>query len=236
MNLEIKSILDRADELLKDLEEEYKDCLQTHKITAWSKNITHEVFEKLRSALDQTMMRAWEKYISPNLSDQQKKRVRVYFPVAGDLNSFHSTLGRGSMTNLDKINKKLYDFLLNQQPFTSADNQWLDLLNKIVAEGKHIRLTPQKRIETINRVKVTSSGGGSVSWDPSCVKYGSEVKVLGAPIDPKTQRIVPTPGVTEKLEIWVSFILERYKVNAFGFCKEACQKARVLTEEMVSFL
>jgi len=235
MNLEIKSILDRADELLKDLEEEYKDCLQTHKITARAKNITHEVLEKLRSALDQTIMRAWGKYISPNLSDQQKKRARVYFPVAGDLNSFHSTLGRGSMTNLDKINKKFYDFLLNQQPFTSADNQWLDLLNKIAAEGKHIRLTPQKRIET-NRVKVTSSSGGSVSWDPSCVKYGSEVKVLGAPIDPRTQRIVPTPRVTEKLEIWVSFILEGYEVNALGFCKEACQKARVLTEEMVSFL
>lgn len=152
MNLEIKSILDRADELLKELEEEYKDCLQTHKITARAKNITHEVLEKLRSALDQTMMRVWEKYISPNLSDQQKKRARVYFPIAGDLNSFHSILGRGSMTNLDKINKKLYDFLLNKQPFTSADNQWFDLLNKIVAEGKHIRLTPQKRIET-HRVK-----------------------------------------------------------------------------------
>lgn len=236
MNLEIKSVLDRADELLKDLEEEYKDCLQTHKITARAKNITHEVLEKLRSALDQTITRAWEKYISPNLSDQQKKRARVYFPVAGDLKSFHSTLGRGSMTNLDKINKKLYNFLLNQQPFTSADNQWLDLLNKIVVEGKHIRLTPQKRIDTINRVKVTSSGGGSVSWDPSCVKYGSEVKVLGAPIDPRTQRIVPTPGITEKLEIWVSFILEGYNVNALGFCKEAYQKARLLIEEMFNFI
>ncbi len=235
MNLEIKSILDRADELLKDLEEEYKDCLQTHTITARAKNITHEVLEKLRSALDQTMMRAWEKYILLNLSDQQKKCARVYFPVAGDLNSFHSTLGRGSMTNLDKINKKLYDFLLNQQPFTSTDNQWLDLLNKIAAEGKHIRLTPQKRIES-QRIKVTNSGGGSVSWNPSCVKYGSKVKVLGAPIDPRTQRIVPTPGITEKLEIWVSFILEGYEVNALGFCKEACQKARALVEEMVKFL
>lgn len=235
MNLEINSILDRADELLKDLEEEYKDCFQTHKITTRAKNITHEVLEKLRSALDHTMMRAWGKYISPNLSDQQKKRARIYFPVAGDLNSFHSTLGRGFMTNLDKINKKFYDFLLNQQPFTSEDNQWLVLLNKITAEGKHIRLTPQKRIES-KRVKVTNSGGGSVSWNPSCVKYGSKVKILGAPIDPRTQRIVPTPGITEKLEIWVSFILEGYNVNALGFCKEAYQKTRLLIEEMFIFI
>jgi len=235
MNLEIKSILDRADELFKDLEEEYKDCLHTHKITGRAKNITHEVLEKLRNTLDQTMMRAWEKYILPNLSDQQKKRARVYFPVAEDLKSLHSILGRGFMMDLNKIHKKLYDFLLNRQPFISKDNLWLDLLGKIAAEGKHIRLTPQKRTET-KRVKVTSSGGGSVAWDPSCVKYGSEVEVLGAPIDPRTQRIIPTPGVTEKLEIWVFFILEGYNVNALGFCKEACHKTRVLIEEMFNFI
>lgn len=59
---------------------------------------------------------------------------------------------------------------------------------------------------------------------------------MGAPVDPRTQRIVPTPGVTEQMEIWVSFILEGYGVNALGFCKEACQKTRVLIEEMVNIL
>jgi hypothetical protein len=235
MDLEVKSILDRADELLKDLEEEYKDCLPAHKVTERAKNITHEVLGKLRSALDQTMRRAWGKYISPNLSDQQKKRARVYFPIAGDLNSFRSILGRGFMMDLDKIHKKVYDFLLNRQPFTSEDNQWLDLLSKIAAEGKHIQLTPQKRTET-HRIKVSGPGGGSVSWDPSSARFGSGVGIMGAPVDPRTQRIVPTPGVTEQMEIWVSFILEGYGVNALGFCKEACQKTRVLIEEMVNIL
>lgn len=235
MDLELKSILDRAEELLKELEEEYKDCLQSQKVTERAKNIAHEVLEKLRNALDQTMMKAWGKYISPNLTDQQRKRARVYFPIAGDLNPFHSILRRGFMTNLDKIYKNLYDFLLNRQPFSSKENQWLDLLTKIAAEGKHVRLTPQKRTET-HRIKVSRPGGGSVSWDPSSVRFGSGVRSMGAPIDPRTQRIVPTPGVTEQVEIWVSFILEGYGVSALGFCKEACQKTRVLIEEMVNLL
>jgi len=235
MDAELKSILDRADELLKDLEGEYKDCLQAHTVTERAKNITHEVLEKLRSALDQTMMKAWEEYVSPNLSDQQRKRARVYFPIVGDLNSFRSTLGRGFMADLDMTHKNLYDFLLNRQPFSSKENQWLHILTKIAGEGKHVRLAPQKRIET-RRIKVSGAGGGSVSWDPSSVKFGSGVRTMGAPVDPRTQRIVPTPGVTEQVEIWVSFVLEGYGVNALGFCRKACQKTRVLIEEIVNLL
>ena len=232
----IKSILDRADELLKDLEEEYNHCLQANKVTDRAKNITHEVLEKLRSALDQTMFQAWEKYVSHNLSHKQIESAHVYFPITSDLNSFRSMLGRGFMTNLDSIHINLYDFILNRQPFKSKENQWLDLLSKIAAEGKHIRLTPQKRTET-RRIKVSRSDGKSVSWDPSSVRFGSSgVSIVGAPIDPRTQRIVPTPGVIEQVEIWVSFILEGYDVNALGFCKQACQKTRVLIEEMVNLI
>lgn len=108
-------------------------------------------------------------------------------------------------------------------------------LAEIAAEGKHVILTPQKRTEA-RRIKVTGPGGGSVSWDPSSVKFGGEVSVVGAPIDQGTQRIIPTPGVTEQVEIWVSFILEGYDINALGFCKEACQKTRVLIKEILDYL
>jgi len=66
------------------------------------------------------------------------------------------------------------------------------------------------------------------------VKFGPNVEVMGAPVDPITQRIVPIPGVSEQVEIWVSFVLEGYGVDALGFCKEACQNTRVLVETMVS--
>lgn len=235
MDSELESMLDRADELLKDLEEEYGSCLHSHKITERVKNITYEIPAKLRSALDQTMRKAWVKHVSPYISAQERERARVYFPIAGDLHSFRSILGRGYMRNLEQHHKELYDFLLNRQPFSSRENQWLDLLAKIAAEGKHITLTPQKRIET-QRIKVSGPGGGTVSWDPSSVKFGPGVSIVGAPIDPRTQRTIPTPGVTEQLEVWVSFILEGYSVNALGFCKEACQKARTLIEDMTNLI
>jgi hypothetical protein len=235
MSVQVDSMLDRADELLKELQNEYDSCLQAHSVTERAKNLTHEVLEKLRNTLDHTMRMAWDKYIALNLSEQDKKRARVYFPIVDNLNVLQSTLGRGYMANLSEVHKNLYDFLLKKQPFSSKENRWLELLSEIAPEGKHIRLTPQKRIEA-RRIKVTRPGGGSVSWNPSSVRFGTGVRVVGAPIDPNTQRITPTPGVTEQLEIWVSFILDDYGVNALGFCKEACEKTRALVKEMMEIL
>lgn len=231
MDSELESMLDRADELLGDLEDEYNNCLKSQNITKRAQNLTHEVVEKLRHALDHAMGGAWDEYVSPHLSEKDRNSARVYFPIVNDLQHFRSTLGRGSMKDLDEVQKNLYDFVLKKQPFSAQENQWLDLLNKIAAEGKHVTLTPQKRIET-RRISV-SGRGGKVSWDESSVKFGDGVSILGAPIDPSTQRIVPTPEVTEQVEIWVSFLLDDYGLNALGFCKEACRKTRALIEEMV---
>jgi hypothetical protein len=233
MDSELASMFERADELLEDLENEYQKCLHSQNVTERAQNLTHEVLEKLRSTLDHAMARAWIKYVAPNLSEKDKQRARVYFPITNDLDSLHSTLGRGCMSDLDKTCKNLYDFLIEKQPFSSEKNRWLDTLTKIAGEGKHVQLTPQKRMET-RHIKVSKSDGRSVSWDTSAVKFGGGVRVLGAPIDPRTQRIAPTPEVTEQLEIWISFICEGYGVNALGFCKEACQKTKALIEEMVA--
>ena len=93
------------------------------------------------------MRTAWGKYIAPNLPEKDRERVLVYFPIAGDLHSFRSTLGRANEGDVDKVHKELYSFLLKKQPFSSGQNQWLDLLAKIVPLGKHVKLIPQKRTE-----------------------------------------------------------------------------------------
>ncbi len=46
MDTELESMLDRADELVVDLEGEYKKCLQLQNVTERAKNLTHEVLEK----------------------------------------------------------------------------------------------------------------------------------------------------------------------------------------------
>ena len=80
------------------------------------------------------------------------------------------------------------------------------------------------------RITVSRPGGGAVSWGPG-VTFGGSVSVMGAPIDPRTQRIVPTPGVT-KIETWVSFNIQGYGVNAAAFCAEACKNVRRIATEM----
>jgi len=233
MDTELESMLDRADELLGDLEHEYKNCLKLQNVTERAKNLATEVLVKLRSALDHAMRRFWEKNIAPNLHDQKGKRAYVYFPITNELKDFRSLLGQGKMPDLDKNHKKLYDFLLKQQPFSSTENRWLDTLTKIAGEAKHVRLIPQKRMEKINRISV-SRPGGAVSWDPSSVRFGAGVSVMSARINPNTQRIVPTPGVIEKVEMLVAFTFDDYGIDALAFCKESCQKTRSLIEEMLN--
>lgn len=235
MDAELHSMLDRAEELVVQLEEECRLCLQSQKVSARARNITHEVLGKLRSSLDQAMTRAWDNFVSPHLSEGERRRARVYFPISADLHSFRSTLGRGCMTQLASSHPDLYQFLLSKQPFTSQDNDWLRVLSDLAAEGKHVRLAPQKRVET-SRITVSGPKGGSVSWSPSSVKFGRGVSIAGAPVDSHTQRIVPTPGVTERLETWVAFVIEGHEVNAVGFCRDASVRTRQLIEEMAGLV
>jgi len=211
MDAELESMLDRADELIGDLEDEYKNCFKAKNITTRAQNLTHEVLEKLRHALDHAMRGAWDKYVSPHLSEKDRNRARVYFPIVNDLPNFRSTLGRGAMKDLDKIQKNFYEFVLNKQPFSSNENNWLDLLAKISAEGKHVKLAPQKLIK-IPQSKVSKPEVGSVSSDPFSVK-----SIKGE-------------------EIWFTFTLEDYGFNPLAFCKEISQNTRTLIEEMVTII
>ena len=232
LNKIVKSILDRTEELLNDLELEYNECLSSKMVSERAINITHEVLEKLRNALDQSMRKFWEKIISPLLSDKEREKAQVYFPIRDKgLDSFHRCLSNGKIQDLNTIHPQMYTFLLDLQPFKSSRNKWLSDLREIANKGKHINLIPQTRIET-RRVNVSGSSGGSVSWDPSSVRFGSGVRIIGAPVNPNTQRIVPTPGTTEQIQIWVTFLLEGFNLNALGFCKESYEKVRDILEKM----
>lgn len=103
------------------------------------------------------------------------------------------------------------------------------MLDDLALQGKHIDLLLQRRVE--DRRTTVSRGSSSVSWN-SGVRFSGNVSVMGAPIDPRNQRIVPTPGVTERVEIWVSFVIDGHNVNAASFCQEACRQVRRIVTEM----
>jgi hypothetical protein len=226
--------LDRADELLKELLAEYTKSLDSKEVSARATQLTHEVFERLRSVLDRLARLYWEKKIASQLLEDDRKAATVYFPIAADQNSFDSILGRWRWKTVRDKHQAIYEFLLGHQPFVNKSNDWLRILNDLAVQGKHIDLVPQTKTEE-RRITVEREGA-KVSWNPAAVKFGggpeASISVAGAPIDPRTQRIVPTPGVTERVETWVNFNIQGYGVNAAGFCTGACRDIRRLATEM----
>jgi hypothetical protein len=230
MHPNIIASLDRADELRKELITEYERSLHNKEVSARATQLTHEVLERLRSVLDRLARLYWDKKIAHELSEDDRNAAAIYFPIATDQNSLDSILGRWRWKTVREKHQAIYDFLLALHPFVNRSNDWLRILNDLTVQGKHIDLVAQKRTEQ-RQITVTGAAGGVVSWGPG-VTFGSGVSVMGAPIDPRTQRIVPTPGVTEKIETWVNFEIQDYGVNAAEFCTDACREVRRVATEM----
>ena len=230
MHANIAISLDRADELLADLMAEYNASLHAKEVSARAIQLTHEVCERLRSVLDRLARGYWDKYVWPSLSAEDRKAATVYFPIAAEQNGFDSTLGRWRWKATRAAHQEVYNILFALQPFTSEANRWLIILNDLAVQGKHIDLVPQKRIET-RQITVTGPGGASASWGPDVI-FGSDVFVAGTPMDPRTQRIIPTPGVSEKIEVWVNFIIQGHEVNAAEFCRNACRNTRIVATDI----
>lgn len=227
MNIDLSNQLDRVEELVVDLENEFNKILLSKEVSGRAKNITHEIIEKLSNILDQVARKLWDNYISSGLTDQEKKKTRIYFPIAKDQSSFDSILGR-SVRGFKTKCPNLYSYYLSKQPFVSGNN-WISVLRNIAGE-KHIGLVAQKRTEATH-ITIASSAG-TVHLISESVKFGPGVAILGAPIDPVTQRIIPTPGVEEKIEKWVSFVIEQYNVDALQFCKESYKNVKAIVTEL----
>lgn len=94
MNKNIEMSLERAAELVSDMEREYNRSLQSRAVSDRAVHFTHEVCERLRSVLDRLARIYWEKHISPQLGEDDRVKATVYFPITSDKNSFDSVMGR----------------------------------------------------------------------------------------------------------------------------------------------
>jgi hypothetical protein len=139
--------LERADELLKDLLEEYNKSLNEKKVSDRAVQLTHEICERLRSVLDRAASRYWNLRIKPELSEEEQKAASIYFPIVSDQQGFDSTLGRWRWKTVKNRHQPVADYLLRLQPFKNASNRWLSILNDLAVQGKHIDLVPQTKTE-----------------------------------------------------------------------------------------
>lgn len=226
MNKDIESQIERAKELYKELEEEANSNLKSKEISDRTLNLTQEVILKMRHVFDQSMRCFFESEIKPNLKKDKIKKTNVYFPISKEKNGLDSILGMAKISDLNKTHPDFYRFLVSIQPYNSG-YEWLNDL-AILARDKHLRLTPQKRIET--KRTTVSRGGAKVSWG-SGVKFGSGVRVMGARVDSTTQKVIPTPGIDVKEETWVSFMFKDTNINSLGFCKKIINEGEKIIDK-----
>jgi hypothetical protein len=168
------------------------------------------------------MTLAFDREIKPKLTEQPKRGG--YFPAAANEQSYRSTLGQWKAADLDKLVPELDRKLRSLQPFCDPSNAVYSRIKELAA-NKHAGLVPQKREEQ-RRVNVSRpGGGGGVSWGPGVV-FGSGVRVMGVPIDPRTQMPAHTEGINVTVETWVSFHLTDTGENAWAFCTKAIEAVR----------
>jgi len=230
MDQDIQSQLDRAKELLQELERACNNDLQAKNVSGKTKNLSQEVLLKIRHLLDQAIYKFFEKHYLPNLSDPDKKSARVYFPIVSKKEDLKSILGRAKMSDLGMKYCNFYQFLDSIQPY-NQDYLWLRHLADYSSE-KHIRLTPQTKTET-RRVTV-SRDGGSVSWTPGAT-FGKGVSIMGVPIDPSTQLPVPNDLVKTKIENWISFLFEGSNVNVLWLCKKSVEDGEKIIQKILEY-
>ncbi|MCD4784102.1 MAG: hypothetical protein K8T10_09800 [Candidatus Eremiobacteraeota bacterium] len=229
MNPEIAGMFDRAEELIRELEDEYTRCKKERDITEKLKNITHELIEKLRHILDHATRVAWEKYIAPKLNKEEKGKARVYFPITNKTEGFKSILGRAKMQNLEKVNKVFYDFLLKQQLFSSSKNKWLIQLANLAAEGKHVEFVPQRIKKHHLKTLTTPEGINIILETAGNAKISIGEIIIG---DPKGERSYDPSKLSARECSWESIVIKDYDIDVLDFCKGVYAKTRKLVEEM----
>lgn len=254
LNPNISMSLDRADELAADMEREHQRSLQKREVSARAVHLTHEVCERLRSVLDRLARAYWEKHVAPDLPEEDREAAVIYFPIVKKNEAFDAVMGRWRWKAIKDQHQPIADYLRSLQPYVSSSNDLLRILNELALQSKHIDLVPQKRVEQ-RRVAVTGPNGGQVSWGGNSLNFGpgggialgpgggisfgpggtqffGNASAMGAPIDPRTQRIIPTPGHSDRIEIWVSFQIDRFNVDALRFCADIRRRVREIAVQM----
>ena len=213
---DIEAVIIKSESTILKIEEEYLKCLKEEKIPDSLLVDIKDYLSNLRSVLDYV----WHKI--PNVSDG-------YFPITNSLADF---TGKTS-----KIDAQYSAVLEKYQDYNS--NSWIRCFSLFRNKNTHFTLVPQKRVES-QRVISTHTGGGSVSWDPGSVRFGSGVFINGAPVNPSTQMPVSTPDTIVQKEIWVDFVFDGSSissnfpqgVSALPFLKKSMQSVLSIVTDL----
>ena len=222
------------DSLISNMQKEYGSIENLYNSSLRDKEINSDLKIKIKNYLENG--RSILDYCAHDIADVVGiKNDKIYFPIVdktSNISSFQSNIGR-NLPKLDLINKKLFDYLEKIQPYNSNYN-WLADFVLVTNNTKHSQLTPQTKTE-IQRIVSQHMDGGSVSWDPSAVKFGSGVFINGAPVNPNTQLPVSTPETTLTMEKWIDFRFNN-SISALPLLKKIHEEISIIIESIYKLL
>lgn len=141
----MSGVFARVHELTDDLRREYLRCVGEADVSERAKNLFHEVLVKIRSALDMTMWRIWNKYASGFRSADERAKIerKVQFPICESTTDYRNKM-KEMRLDLEEADPALDALLLRVQPIPPGRTDFL-ALRELSNLGKHVRLATQTR-------------------------------------------------------------------------------------------
>jgi hypothetical protein len=222
---EVDALIDLAGEQIVAVRAVYEETLAEKQVSAKLRAQIKNVVENQRSALE---------YIARAIVDQHGKAgAKAYYPITRHPKDFPATFGH---TLPGVSDSTIRDAIEARQPY-QAGYEWLGHLATLTNTNKHERLTPQKRDET-RRVRV-DTGAGSVEYVPyqegkGGVTFGPGVFMGGVPVDPGTQRPVPSPTQTVTETVYVDWLFEDPHVSVLATLERIQSSLPALIDDVLT--
>ena len=224
----IRALLSRSADDLHQVRKDYDASLQAQAISSELKIDIKNLCENLRSVLD---------YLAHDMRETHcpvAGKKNFYFPIFDTAPSFAGQMSAW-YPGLDTANAPLYAYLSGLQPYQGADRLWLSQFNKLNNLNKHGDLVEQTRV-TFEQVKVSSTSGAQVTWNPANVRFGSGVRIAGVPVDPRTQMPIRDGSLTVQKTIWVDFKFHEPDVSVLPLLSEATAGIAKIAAEVQALL
>ena len=226
---DINALIKKTKKQYSAIKSEYESSLTQQSVSEDLSIDIKNLCENLRSALD---------YLAHDIQETHcpsaNKKDKIYFPILPDINQFRNKMSHW-YPGLDTACPNLWNYLESVQHYHGESTIWLHLFNRLNNENKHDSLAPQTK-STRERVHVNIHSGGSVSWDPSAVKFGRGVYIGGVPVDPSTQMPTPHPSQEVKRIIWVDFHFKDIPGSAIGLLKLSLDGVERITSQVRKWL
>ena len=156
-----------------------------------------------------------------------KSGNRSQYPLAPEIGMLRTSIAK-CLPGV--VETDLVEFFSKRQPCV-LEYAWLVPLIEETNSFKHRKFVAQVRTE---QQRITStSGGGSVSWDPGSVIFGEGVFIHGNRVDPATQ--LPVGGNVTK-EIFVGWNFDGTQTNVLVAILALQEGLTVLSEDFIKLV